>query len=98
MTDLPGEKPTPEPSEIPFRRRVWLAVGNLVFSVVAFVLLFWLVPSFAGDGVSWWIKGLFVLIFVLALQAVDSLLRVVLLRPVRRKRAEPSAPTDRPRE
>jgi hypothetical protein len=98
MTDIPGEKPSPEPSGIPFRRRVFLAMGNAVFFVVAFAFFWWLVPPFAGDGVSWWIKGLFVLIFVIALQAVDSLLRVVLLRPVRRDRAEPSAPADRPRE
>jgi predicted Na+-dependent transporter len=98
MTDIPGAKPTPEPSGISPWRRVLLAVGNLGFFVVAAVLFSWLVRSFAGEGVSWWMKGLFILIFVIALVAVDLVLQVVLLRPVRRSRAEPGATDDQPRE
>jgi hypothetical protein len=55
----------------------------------------WLSWSIAGDGASWWIGFL---IFLIPLLAVDLLLQVALLRPVRRNHAGPTAPTDRPRD
>jgi hypothetical protein len=96
MTDPTGTKTTLEQSGVPFRRRVFLAAGNAGFFVVAYVLFGWLVP-FALAEASWWIKGLSILIFLIALEIVDRLLRVVLLRPLRRSSAERVASVDRPR-
>lgn len=71
-----------EGSEIPFRRRIWLAAANSIFFVVALV---WLVPIdrlIEGDEGSWWVRAIIVLSFVAAITAVDWLLRAALLRPV----------------
>jgi hypothetical protein len=94
MPDTTGvEKTGPEPPEIPFRRRIVLAAGNLGCLVVVFVLAARLAGPLAAAGVSWWVG---VLILLVPLVAVDFLLRAVLLRPVRRSPRGSGAPTHRP--
>jgi hypothetical protein len=95
MTDPTGAKTTGQQSGISIWRRVLLAVGNLGFFVVALVLAPRLARSIGGEEVSWWIAFL---IFLIPLVAVDMLLQVVLLRPVRRSHADPAAPSDRLRD
>jgi len=83
MTDNTGTNKTPELSGISPWPRVLLATGNIGFFVTAFLLLSWFARSLA-----WWIA---LPIFLVSLEAVDLLLRAVLLRPERRNRAEPGA-------
>jgi hypothetical protein len=81
--------------EISIWRRVLLGVVNVCVFVVALFLAPWVARSIAGEGASWWIGFLILLV---PLVAMDCLLQLVLLRPVRRSHAEPIAVAGRPPE